>query len=77
MLLAWTLTHQQIDERAEIATPISNHCYMTKAEQMREKVYNFLAPENESSRDFSEVLLTIVRVALRLDWEPAPVPVPR
>ena len=51
-------------------------CYMTKAEQMREKVCNFLAPENESSQDVSEVLLTIVRVALRLDWEPA-VPVPR
>ena len=52
-------------------------CYLTKAEQMREKVCTILAPENESSRDVSEVLLTIVRVALRLDWEPAPVPIPR
>ena len=49
---------------------------MTKAEQMKEKVFNLLAPENESSGDVSEVLLTIVREALRLDWEPASVPVP-
>ena len=49
MLLA--LTHEQIDERTEIATP-NRTCYMTK-------VCSFLAPEKESqcqkcSQDVSE-----------------------
>ena len=52
-------------------------CYMTKSERMRVKVCNFLAAENESLRQKVAEMSQSVRLALRLDWEPAPVPVPR
>ena len=52
-------------------------CYMTKAERMREKVCSFLAPENESLCPKMAEMSQSVRLALRLDLEPAPVPVSR
>ena len=48
-------------------------CYMTKAERMREKVCNFLAPENEILCQKVADMSKIVRLGLRLDLQPAPV----
>ena len=48
-------------------------CYMTKADRLREKVCNILAPENESLCKKVAEMSQSVRLALRLDWEPAPV----
>ena len=52
-------------------------CYMTKAERIREKVCNFLAPENESLCQKVAEMSQSVRLAPRLDLEHAPVPVTR
>ena len=52
-------------------------CYLTEAERMGEKVCNFLVPENESLCQKVAEMSQSVRLALRLDLEPAPIPVTR
>ena len=52
-------------------------CYMTKAVRMREKVCNILAPENVILCQKVAEMTQSVRLALRLDLEPVPIPVPR
>ena len=52
-------------------------CYMTKTDRIREKGCNILAPENEIPCQKVAEMSQSVRLALRLDWEPAPIPVPR
>ena len=48
MLLAWTLTHEQIDiKNGRKLQLLIEAGFMTKAERMREKGCNILAPENE------------------------------
>ena len=57
--------------------PLIEPCYMTKTERMRENVCNLLAPENESQCQKVAEVSQSVRLELRLDLEPAPVPVTR
>ena len=50
---------------------------MNKAKQMREKDSNFLAPEKESLCQKVAEMSQNVWLALRLDLEPAPIPITR
>ena len=73
MLLAGRLTHEQIDERTEIATPNRTMLY----DQSRANERKSLAPENERLCQKVAEMSQSVRLALRLDFEPSPVPVTR